>query len=213
MNPTLRRLVPSVLVNAALPLLVYMVIRPHTPSDTVALMIGAAIPLLVTVGQWLWRRRIDPVGLLSLAGFGVVAVLLWLTGGNPLVAKLHETIITGPLGLAVIVSALVGHPLLGIRRAKADAATGRAVSVMTVLLGATLVVHALLVLTLAMTLPTTTFLAVRPVGWLLVAAGLAVTFGYRNHARAAAARASERARNAATESRQTGDGQSAMLDV
>lgn len=44
---------------------------------------------------------------------------------------------------------------------------------MTALLGATLAVPAL-----AMTLPTTTFLAVRPVRWLVIAA----TFGYPNRA-------------------------------
>jgi hypothetical protein len=183
MNPALRRLIPSVILNAALPLLAYVIVRPHAGSDTVALMIGAAIPLLLTISQWIWRRRVDPIGILSLVAFGVVALMLWLTGGNSLVAKLHDAIVTGPLGLAFIVSSLAGHPLLGIGRAMPDAFTRRAVSVMTILLGATLAIHALLVLVLAMTLPTTTFLAVRPVGWLVIAIGLTATFRYRNRAR------------------------------
>src|SRR5699024_8219513 len=64
-----------------------------------------------------WLRRVDPVGALSLVAFGVAALALWLSGGNPLMVKLQDAIVTGPVGVALIVSTLAGYaPLDVIRR-------------------------------------------------------------------------------------------------
>ncbi|WP_345630300.1 DUF3159 domain-containing protein [Rugosimonospora acidiphila] len=60
------------------------------------------------------------------------------------------------------------------------AALQHAMSVLTALIGGTLFAHAVLMVVLALTMPTTTFLgAGRAVGWVLIAVGCLAVFGYR----------------------------------
>lgn len=188
----LRRLLPSVVGNVAAPLVAYLVLKSVVGSEVVALAISAAIPLLVTVGGFAVRRRIDPIGVVAVAGFVVMLVVLALTGGSELVLKLQEAVFTGPLGLVVLGSAVIGKPLVLVLQRYADRDPGavpprqrKAMTVLTVLIGALLVVHAGVLLVLALWLPTTTFVTVgRPVGWVVIAVGLLTVFGYRNRVRA-----------------------------
>lgn len=192
----LSKLVPSVLLNAALPLVLYLVLSPQL-GDVLALGIGAAIPVVVTLVGFAVRRRIDPIGVFATVAFAVVLVVLALSGGNPLVLKLHDAVVTGPLGLLLLASAAVGRPLLQVAYrfaasrgvAAARRLTGpaqrRALSALTALLGAIMFLHATLILVLALALPTSTFLAVgRPAGWAFIALGLLCVLTYRNRLRA-----------------------------
>ncbi|MGW4488179.1 VC0807 family protein [Amycolatopsis sp. NPDC004368] len=187
----LRRLLPSLVLNVAVPLGVYLILEPVVGSEVVALAISAAIPLLVTVGEFAVRRRLDPVGAVAIAGFVAMLVVLGLTGGNELVLKLQEAVLTGPLGLVLIASALIGKPLLLVVHRFAGAREGRSVprralTVLTALVGGVLVLHAVVLLVLAISLPTATFLAVgKPIGWAVIAAGLVVGLVYRNRLRTA----------------------------
>ncbi|WP_326833720.1 VC0807 family protein [Amycolatopsis rhabdoformis] len=192
MKPELmRRLLPSLVLNIAVPLVVYLILNPVVGSEVVALAISAAIPLLVTVGEFAVRRRLDPIGVVAVVGFVVMLALLGLTGGNELVVKLQDAVLTGPLGLVLIGSAAIGKPLLlvvhrfgGARQGKS--VSRRALTVLTALIGGVLVLHAAVLLALAVSLPTTTYLAVgKPIGWAVIAAGLIAAFVYRNRVRAA----------------------------
>ncbi|MBB4684844.1 VC0807 family protein [Amycolatopsis jiangsuensis] len=195
----LRRLMPSLVVNAVVPLVLYLLLRSSI-GEVPALAIGATIPLLVTVGEFAVRRRIDPVGVVVVAGFAVLLVVLALSGGSELVLKLRDTLLTGPIGLVFLGSALIRKPLLaalvrfatrngaGQQSRLTGAAQQRALTVQTVLIGSMLVVHALTILTLALLLPTATFLAVgQPAGWAVIALGLLASFAHRKQARARAA--------------------------
>ncbi|QRP43970.1 VC0807 family protein [Amycolatopsis sp. FDAARGOS 1241] len=186
----LRRLVPSLVGNVVVPLVVYLLLKPAVGSEVVALAISAAIPLLVTVGGFAVRRRVDPIGVVAVAGFVVMLIVLALTGGSELVLKLQEAVFTGPVGLVLLGSALIGKPvlLLAHRFTGREAAPGqrKGITVMTALIGGLLTVHAGVLLVLAISLPTTTFVTVgRPVGWAVIAVGLLAVFGYRNRLRAA----------------------------
>lgn len=187
-----RRLVPSLLLNAGLPLVAYALIRSHVDSDVTALAIAMAVPVAVTLGGFAVRRRLDPVGAVAVVAFGIALIVLALSGGNPLVLKLQEAVVTGPLGVVFLVSVAIGRPVhllifrVLARRDPARAAglddrrRHRTATVMTTLLGATLVLHALVLLVLALSLPTGTYLAVsRPVGLAIVAVGAAVLLWYR----------------------------------
>lgn len=191
-NAVLRRLLPSLVLNAALPLLVYLLLSPRI-GDVPALAVGAAIPVVVTAVGFARRRRVDPIGVVAVVTFAIVLVVLALTGGNPLVLKLHDAVVTGPLGLVCLVSVAIRRPLLMVVNRMMSsrghntpstltaAAQRRTQSVLTALIGTILVVHAALILTLALTLPTTTFLAVgRPVGWVVIAVGVLTIMTYRN---------------------------------
>lgn len=187
------RMAASVVVNAGLPLLVYTLLRPHVGSDAAALAIGAAIPVTATVAVFAWRRWIDPIGVLSVAGFCVALIVLAFSGGNALVLELQDSLITGPIGLVCLLSAAVRRPLhLVLMRFLARNNPGweqrlrspgllRTSIVVTALVGAMLVLHALALLVLALVEPTATFLALsRPIGLAIIGAGVAVLLWYRN---------------------------------
>jgi len=182
----LLRLLPRIVLNAAVPLALYLLLSP-TLGDVAALAVGAAVPALATAAELLVRRRLDPVGVLALLAFVVVLVVFALTGGDPLVVKLHDAVLTGPIGLVLLASAAVRRPLLVVagqlvRRRNPDAAIPppRALAAATLIAGTVMTVHAALVLTLALALPTATFLAVaRPVGWAVIAVGVLVGWVWR----------------------------------
>ena len=198
----LRAAVPGLLLAWLAPLLAYALLRPHTGSETTALALGAALPVAFTLGEFLWHRRLDPVGAAGCAGFALALAATALTGGNSLVLKLHDTWLTGPLGLAMLLSAALRKPLLApvLRRAMArrgipreapgrDGRNGsRPVTVLTALAGTVLLVHALVIVILARTLPTATFLSVsRPVGLAALGAGFLPLLWYRARLRRALA--------------------------
>jgi hypothetical protein len=101
-------------INAAISVLVYLLLRPHVRSDLTALIIAAAIPTGYTAGVLVWRRRLDPVGVFAIACFCIGLLLVVATAGNELVFKLQEDIWTGPLGLACLISAAIHRPLLHV---------------------------------------------------------------------------------------------------
>lgn len=188
-----RWLVTSLLLNAVAPLVVYTLVRSHVDSDVTALAIAVAVPVAGTLGGFAVRRRLDPVGAVAVVAFGVVLVVLALSGGNPLVLKLQEAVVTGPAGLVLLGSVAIGRPVYLLvfrvlarrdpaRTARLDGpGRHRAATVLTTLLGSTLVLHALALLVLALSLPTSTYLAVsRPIGMVIVAGGIVVLLCYRH---------------------------------
>jgi hypothetical protein len=110
----LRRFLPSIVLNAVVPLVVYALVRPYFADDVAALIIAGAIPLAVTVVGFVLRRKVDVVGVISVAGFVVAVAAQLLTGGDGLIVKVQGVIITGPIGVLFLLSALVGRPLVGV---------------------------------------------------------------------------------------------------
>ena len=179
----LRNALVSVLINAVAPLVLYDQLQHRVGSTTTALIAAGGIPLLWTVGRLAFRRKLDPIGLLSLAGFALGILLVVLTGGNPLVFKIREAILTGLLGLVCLGSIAVRHPigLLVLRRSQTaapEAALRHAAVWITAIAGVTLVVHAAVIITLAAVLPTATFIAVHQlVGLGILALGVLALIG------------------------------------
>ena len=136
--------------------------------------------------------RLDPIGLISAAGFAVAVLVSVLAGGSTVALELREPAVTGIIGLACAVSVAVRRPLhlvvlrsMGRRNPQAaqiasDPASLRKSAVITVLAGAICLAHAAVVTALALTLPVGTFLAVsHPVGLSIFGAGLATLLWYR----------------------------------
>ncbi|GAA2755830.1 hypothetical protein GCM10009872_11900 [Actinopolymorpha rutila] len=191
-RPSLRRLLPRIAVNAGLPLVVFAVVRPHVGSDVLALAVAGGVPLLGTLVTFVLRRRLDVVGAVALAGFGLALAISALSGGNRIVLELQDSLVTGPLGLLLLGSAAVGRPLHLVllrilaardprmRGALSDPARRRTSAIFTVLLGSTLTAHAGVLLVLALSVPTGTFLALsRPVGLAVLAVGVGAMWWYR----------------------------------
>src|SRR3954454_11038978 len=92
----LRRFLPSIVLNAVVPVVVYLLVRPYFADDVTALIIAGAIPLGVTLVGFVLHRKLDIVGLISVAGFVVaVAAQLFTGGGDGLIVKVQGVIITG----------------------------------------------------------------------------------------------------------------------
>jgi hypothetical protein len=107
-----RGLGASVVVNWVAPLIVYRLVRTDVGSDAVALIVSAAIPLAWTLGRLVMQRRVDPIGLLWVAAFGLGILALVLTHGNSFAFKIREPALTGALGLACLASLVIGRPLV-----------------------------------------------------------------------------------------------------
>ena len=151
-----RGAITSVVANWLVPLLVFHLVRPHVSSDAVALVISAAIPVVWTAGRLVVQRRVDPIGLLSIAAFAL-----------------------GIVGLVCLGSLVISRPLvLPLIRGQVPAGTTsavlhRAAMGITGIAGVTLLVHAAVLIGLAATVSTSEFLALQqPVGLPILALGI-----------------------------------------
>ena len=182
------------MINLAVPVLVYVLLRPHVHSDITALIAGAAVPTACTASVLLWRRRLDAIGVFAIVCFAIGLLLVVATGGNELAFKLREDIWTGPLGLACLISAAAGRPLFSValqfaarRNAQIAVRTGdpqarRISTVTTGVIGMILLVHAVVMSALALTTSTTIFLALRlPLSLAIVGGGLAALVWWIRH--------------------------------
>jgi hypothetical protein len=182
----LRTLVPSLVASFVIPIAVYFLLRPHVGSDATALAIGGALPAAWTLARLAWRWRLDPIGLIAVLGFGVALLVTVLSGGNALALKLHEAPLTGAFGVVCLVSVAVRRPLLPTVLqlfGRSGQATIRRAAAATVVVGATFLTDAVTRVVLAVTLPTSTFLAVsREVSWAILGVGLVLLWRIRSHA-------------------------------
>ncbi len=187
-------LLTRLMINLAVPVLAYVLLRPHVHSDITALVAGAAVPTACTAGVLLWCRRLDVIGVFAIACFAIGLLLVVATGGNELVFKLREDIWTGPLGLACLISVAARRPLffaalqLAARRNTqiaeriGDPQARRIPTVTTGVIGVILLVHALVMVALALTTSTTTFLALsRPLSLTIVGGGLVALAWWIRH--------------------------------
>jgi hypothetical protein len=172
-------MLPGLVIGIGVPLLGYLVLRPFL-SDAVALAMAGSVPAIRAIGVLMVRRKLDPFGVLGVAGVGMSLLLLWLSGGSAIAVKLGEPVLTGLLGVACLVSVPLGRPLFALlMRVTGRSATTNA-GTTSVIIGAILTVHAAVVVLLAFTLSSTDYLAIgRPIGWAVLAVGFAGLFWYR----------------------------------
>jgi len=181
----------SLLINFVVPLLGYYLIRPHVGSSAVALALAGSIPVAYTLVMLAVRRRPDPVGVVSAAGFGIGVLVSWASGGNTLAPELQDPALTGLTGIACLVSVAIGRPLYPVilrllghgnaRHADIAARTHGRTSMVTTIVGLAFTGHAAAVAALALTEPAGTFVALQhPVGLPFYGLGIAALFFYRN---------------------------------
>jgi hypothetical protein len=183
----------GVVVNFAVPLLAYHLIRPHVGSSALALALAGAIPVGCTLGVLAIRRRLSALGVVSVAGFAVGVLASWASGGNTLAINLQDPALTGLFGLACLASIAAGHPLHQVilramgrsnphyTQVAERAAAARTSWVSTAIIGLAFLSRAVAVAVLALTQTTATFLALQqPVGLPFLGLGVAGLFIYGN---------------------------------
>ncbi|GAB3872266.1 VC0807 family protein [Kibdelosporangium lantanae] len=197
----MRKHLPSITLNVVVPFLIYTIARPHMSSDFLALALASSFSAVYTLAVFAVRRKWDPVGAIAVVTYVVVLTIALLSGGNEFVLKVNDVFITGPIGLAFLVSVLVGRPLhlvihefIAKRRGVEVHVRNRRASVITsLLIGAVLTVHAVVVILLAVSLTTPEFVALsRPVGLSIIAVGVLAILGYRRVISARVAQQSQR---------------------
>lgn len=187
----LKSALPSLALNILVPTAAYFVLE-HRMDNTSALMLSGAIPTAFTIAGFIRARRISALGLLSIAGFAVAVAMSALSGGSPLAFELQDPLLTGTVGLALLISVVMRKPLLlvGVRMAAqtnpalvdqlAKPSAAHRMTVLTTIVGATLALHSTALTLLALTRSTGTYVAMsKPIGLPILAAGLAVMVLYR----------------------------------
>ncbi len=183
-------------INFGAPLLAYYLLRPHAGSSAMALALAGAIPIAYTLVMLAIRRRLDPVGVVSVASFGIAVLVSWASGGNTLALELQDPALTGLIGIACLASVAVGRPLHPVilcllgrgnpRYADIASRTQHKTSiVITAIIGLAFTGHAVAVTILVLTQSTSTFVALQhPVGLPFFGLGIAGLFFYRSRMQA-----------------------------
>jgi intracellular septation protein A len=165
------------LVNLGGPFLVYQLASGHM-SETAALMLSSAPPILWSIGQLIWSRTLDAISLLVIAGIAL-SLVATLLGGSPRLLLVRESFITGLFGLIFLGSLLFPRPLMFFivkttvtkQRMSEEAFSSRwsipgfrfTFYLMTVVWGIGLLVEATLKIILAFSMPIGSFLVVSPI--------------------------------------------------
>jgi hypothetical protein len=191
-----RSALASLAINFVVPLLAYYLIHPHVRSSALALALAGGIPVAWTLAILVVRRRLDPIGVVSVVSFGVGVLISWASGGSALALELQDPELTGLIGLVFLGSVAIGKPLhpvilrwLGRSNPHyievANRAQGRTSAVTTTVLGLTLLAHAVAVAVLALTQTTSTFVALQhPVGLPIFVAGVGSLYLYHHRLQA-----------------------------
>jgi hypothetical protein len=155
-----------------LPLVLYLAVRPVLGSDTAALAVAGAAPLLYDVALVAVRRRVDPLGVLAAIGYALGCAVSVLMGGSSLPLKLHEAAVTIVVGLALLIAVAVRRPLPVARLLRVPCPSTQVDTSLSVMIGAFLLLHALAHVALAVSLSTIDYLVVaRIVNWATIAIG------------------------------------------
>jgi len=107
---TLDTIAIEVLVNFLLPYVIY--VKAEAGIGQVHALLAASLPPIVwSVIEFARKRRVDAVSILVLAGIAL-SLLAFLGGGSVRFLQLRENLVTGVIGLAFLVSAAIGRPLI-----------------------------------------------------------------------------------------------------
>ena len=108
---TILSLASSIVINAALPLLIYLALKKYTgTSDFLALVASGVPPTIDSIIGVIRRKRIDLLAGIVLASI-VISLILIALGGSPKVYLVRESFFTAAFGLAFLVSLLFKRPL------------------------------------------------------------------------------------------------------
>jgi hypothetical protein len=173
----LRRMLPSLLINAGAPFLINFLAAPHM-SGVDALLLASSVPALFTMGGIIWKKRIDAVGLLVVVG--LLSVGFALLFNSPQLLLLQGTAVTGLFGVVMLISLLFPRPALfflirsivtqndaqRIASFNADWAFPQfrtSYRIMTIVWGCVTLIHLMLLIVLVFNLPISLMLMVGPI--------------------------------------------------
>lgn len=104
------RLAADLLVNLALPWLVYHFAEPVW-GEYGALLASGVPPVLWSAGELAWHRRIDALSVIVLAGIAL-SISATLLGGDARLLLVRESLISGAIGVLFLGSLVTSKPLV-----------------------------------------------------------------------------------------------------
>ena len=107
---SLGRIGREVLVNLALPYVIYGLAQPRL-GDAGALIASSGPPILWMVVEFARHRRIDALSVVVLLGLGL-SLVAFLGGGSVQFLQLRERLVTVIIGAVFLGSAAIGKPLM-----------------------------------------------------------------------------------------------------
>ena len=112
-SPSIRGLVPTLLIDGACPFVAYQLLTTYVPSMSTgrALIISGTFPMAHSVIGLARRRYLDIIGIIVLIGMAASLVATMLGGGAKLLL-LRESFVTGALGLVALSSFAWRRPLM-----------------------------------------------------------------------------------------------------
>jgi hypothetical protein len=106
----LRTMVPGMVIDALLPYLIYTFLSPHT-SQLNALIASSVPPVLSNIVSLIRARKLDAIGMIVFLGI-IVSIIAIFLGGDPRILLVRESLVTGVLGVACLVSLVFPKPLM-----------------------------------------------------------------------------------------------------
>jgi len=102
----------EIVVNVALPFLVYRICHPAL-GDVKALMASSAPPIGWSIAAFVRQRRVDALSLIVLAGIAF-SLIAFAGGGGARSLQLREHLVAGVIGLIFLGSIAIGRPLIHV---------------------------------------------------------------------------------------------------
>jgi hypothetical protein len=111
--PSIRGVVPSLVIDGLLPFLTYLALTSYVPhlSQVIALGLSATFPTVYGLVTIVRRRHLDIIGAVVLVGIAV-SILATLIGGDPKLLLMRESFVTGALGMVCVTSFVWPRPLM-----------------------------------------------------------------------------------------------------
>ncbi len=110
-TPNLRAMVPDLVIDGALPAILYQVLTRYGVATVPALTAGAIFPVGNIARKFIVSRSVDLVGAIVLL-FLAIGVTSSLLSGNVLFVLVKESFITGLVGLLFLSSLLWKRPII-----------------------------------------------------------------------------------------------------
>ncbi|HLZ62819.1 MAG TPA: VC0807 family protein [Ktedonosporobacter sp.] len=108
---TILGLLPSIVINGALPYIIYQLLKSYTHvSDLNALIISAVPAIIGGIVGLIRQRRFDLIACVTITGIAVSIVAAFI-GGDPRLFLIRESFLTAATGLAYLISLLFPKPL------------------------------------------------------------------------------------------------------
>ncbi len=110
-TPNLREMVPDLLIDGALPAILYQILSRHGVADVPALTAGAVFPAANIARKFVKTGGLDLIGAIVLI-FLAIGVVSSLLSGNVMFVLIKESFITGLVGVMFLGSLLGKRPII-----------------------------------------------------------------------------------------------------